>query len=109
VTANPVSKNVNGKKVVEFSVAHNHSKEKVSYFNCSAWEKLADVIEQYVSKGTRVTVQGVVSIDKKDDKYYTKVTVLNIDFSGKAEPSTNTESQHPLSAGSSSESDDLPF
>lgn len=114
VTKEPTIKDVNGKKVAEFTVAHNHSKEKVSFINCAAWENLADVVAKFVDKGSKVVVQGSLSIDKYNDAYYTKVRVLNIELlskSSNAQPSINNESQHPMNAGSDSSSsdDDLPF
>lgn len=63
-----------GKKVANFSIAVNEGKDmngndRVQYFNLSAWEKLAGILESYVKKGTRVACVGSLqnrSWDKPD-------------------------------------------
>ena len=63
-----------GKKVVSFSLAMNEGKSKdgadlVSYFNCSAWERTAEIVENYARKGTKICVVGRLqnrSWDKPD-------------------------------------------
>jgi single-strand DNA-binding protein len=52
-----------GKKVASFSIAVNEGKdpngqERVQFFDLSAWDKLAEIIELYVKKGTKVAVIG---------------------------------------------------
>jgi single-strand DNA-binding protein len=80
----------NGKKVASFSVAVNEGKdmngqEIVQYFNMSAWEKLAEIIEQYVKKGVKVAVVGRLqnrSWDKPDGTkgYATDVAVRELEI-----------------------------
>lgn len=53
----------NGRKVAAFSIAVSNGKdsqgnELVQYFNCNAWEKLADVCENYIPKGTKICIIG---------------------------------------------------
>ncbi len=52
-----------GKKVVNFSLAANSGREgdPATWFECAAFEKLAEIAEQYVQKGMRVYVEGPVS------------------------------------------------
>lgn len=65
-----------GRKVASFSVAVNRvfkdangeNQERVSYINCSAWGRLADVIEQYAKKGNGVIVSGRLDQRSWDDK-----------------------------------------
>lgn len=55
-----------GKKVARFSLAHvtysktgeNTKASNVNWFNLVAWEKQADVAEQYLRKGRKVGVSG---------------------------------------------------
>jgi len=52
-----------GKKVASISIAVSDGKDQngqqvSQYFNCVAWEKLADVMEMYTPKGTKVCVSG---------------------------------------------------
>jgi len=74
-----------GKKVASFSIAVNEGKDRVQYFNCSAWERLADILEQYVKKGTKVAIVGGLqnrSWDKPDGSkgYATDITVRELDI-----------------------------
>ena len=50
-----------GKPVTNFSVAVNRKRgeeEHVSFFDCTAWDTLAENAAESVAKGTRVIVQG---------------------------------------------------
>lgn len=50
-----------GVPVTKFSVAVNRKqagKDTTTWYNCTAWRKLAEVINQYAKKGQMVFVQG---------------------------------------------------
>lgn len=63
-----------GKKVASFSLAISDGKDQngqeiTQFFNGSAWERLAEIIEMYVKKGTKVAIFGSLknrSWDKQD-------------------------------------------
>ena len=65
-----------GSNVCSFSVAVNRNyrdangqnQEQVSFINCSAWGKLAEVINQYGRRGTGVLVSGRLEQRSWDDK-----------------------------------------
>lgn len=62
-----------GKSVVSFSIAVNEGKdsngnELVTFVNCEAWERQADFISTYFTKGKALTVQGRLKQDRWDDK-----------------------------------------
>ena len=73
------------KKVATFRVActmfkDQQGNDKVEYISCTAWEKLADVIEKYTNKGTLVYLEGPLQTTFTEDQqgkktYYTKVLV----------------------------------
>ena len=77
-----------GKKVCKFSVAvsrhwktsEGETKEATDWFNVEAWGRLADICEQYLSKGRLVYLEGRLKTERfeKDGEahYFTKV-VLN--------------------------------
>ena len=79
-----------GKKVASFSIAVNEGKDSsgqdlVQYFNLSAWERLAEILEQYVKKGTKVAVVGKLqnrSWDKQDGTkgYATDIVVRELEI-----------------------------
>lgn len=85
-----------GKKVASFVIAVNEGKdssgqELVQFFNCTAWERLAEVVEKYVTKGTKVAVIGNLrnrSWDKPDGSkgYATDILVRELEIlSGKTD------------------------
>lgn len=53
-----------GKNVAKFSLAVNSSGNgddgKADYFDCVAWQKDADLIEQYAGKGRKMLVSGPI-------------------------------------------------
>ena len=65
-----------GSSVCGFSVAVNRiyrdssgeQKESVSFFDCSAWNKLGETINQYAKKGTGVLVSGRLEQRSWEDK-----------------------------------------
>jgi len=65
LTKDPELKQVGGSQLVNFSIAtnrkyksNNQPKEEVSFFDCEAWGRLAEVINQYANKGTKVAIDG---------------------------------------------------
>jgi single-strand DNA-binding protein len=79
-----------GKKVASFSIAISEGKdsngqEMVTFMNCSAWERLAEIIEMYVKKGVKVCVLGSIknrSWDKPDGTkgYATDINVRELEI-----------------------------
>lgn len=79
-----------GKKVANFSIAVNEGKDqsgndRVQYFNLSAWDRLAEILEKYVKKGTRVACVGSLqnrSWDKPDGTkgYATDISAREVEI-----------------------------
>lgn len=59
-----------GKTVVSFSIAVDRvgQDDQADFFDVTAWEKLGDLVMQYLAKGRRVLVQGRLRQDSWDDK-----------------------------------------
>ncbi len=59
-----------GKIIASFSIAVDRGGESdaADFFNVTAWEKLGELVMQYLSKGRRVLVQGRLRQDSWDDK-----------------------------------------
>ena len=59
-----------GRTVVSFSVAVDRQTQddQTDFFDITAWEKLGELVMQYLSKGRRVLVQGRLRQDSWDDK-----------------------------------------
>lgn len=59
-----------GKNVVSFSIAVDRQAQddQADFFNITAWDKLGDLVMQYLSKGRRVLIQGRLRQDSWEDK-----------------------------------------
>ncbi len=80
----------NGKKVTHFSLAVSQrrrsaegEKEFTEWVNIEAWERLGEVCEKYLHKGSLIYLEGRLKTDKYDDKsgetkYYTKVVAQSM-------------------------------
>lgn len=75
--------------VAKFSLAVNgFKKDSVSWFDCEAWGKRGEFVQQYGEKGKQVAITGTVRIDKWQDKEgNTRSTIIvtadNIQLLGK--------------------------
>jgi single-strand DNA-binding protein len=78
-----------GKKLAKFSLATNEiykdadgqKQTKTEWHNLIAWNKTADIIEKYVSKGKEIAIDGKLTNrswdDKEGNKRYTTEVVVN--------------------------------
>ena len=59
-----------GRTVVSFSIAVDRETQddQADFFDVTAWEKLGELVMQYLSKGRRVLVQGRLRQDSWEDK-----------------------------------------
>ena len=79
-----------GKAVAGFSLAINEGygeKKRTEYVDCVAWEKLAENLAQYQSKGSLVLVMGRLqkrSYEAQDGskRYVTEIVAQDIEFMG---------------------------
>lgn len=86
LTRDPEFKQINNTSLVNFSIANNRTyvangekKEEVSYFDCSAWGKLADIVKQYCKKGKQIAIEGRLQQsvwDAPDGKKNSKVRII---------------------------------
>lgn len=119
-----------GEKVVSFSLAVQAGKKAqgealAHWYTCDAWERLADICEQYLRKGSKVFVRGLPRAEayqsKRDGKPRAalKVTVHKLEMlGGRQEEQVHGAGSaagtgSPDGAGSSGytqvETDELPF
>jgi len=78
-----------GKKLAKFSLATNesykdasgHKVDNVQWHNLVAWNKTADIIEKYVTKGKEVAIEGKLTSrsyeTKEGEKRYITEVVVN--------------------------------
>ena len=81
-----------GKKVAHFSLAVSQrwkvageSKEYTEWVNIEAWDRLGEVCQEYLKKGSLIYVEGRLRTDKYeardgDTRYYTKVVAQIVQF-----------------------------
>ncbi len=106
-----------GQKVAKFSIAtteryqdqQGNKQEKTEWHNIVAWKRLAEIIEQYVKKGTAVYIEGKLQTSSWDDdqgnkKYKTEIIANNLQMLGGRE-----DSAPQGNSGQAPQDDDLPF
>ncbi len=81
-----------GKKVTSFSVAVSNRwkdksgemKESTEWVNIEAWERLGEVCQQYLHKGSMVFLEGRLHTEKYEHngetKFFTKVVLQSLEF-----------------------------
>jgi single-strand DNA-binding protein len=111
-----------GKTIASFSIAVDRGgqDDTADFFNVTAWEKLGDLVIQYLAKGRRVLVQGRLRQDSWDDKETGKkqsrieVTATDVTFldgpngeSGSGNGSSTSSSNSASSSSSNSAPKDV--
>ena len=130
ITKDPIlRKTPNGTSVVSFAIACNRrikqeGQPEADFINCKAWNKTADVICQYISKGHLLGVEGRIqtrSYDDKDGKrvYVTEVVADGVQFLESKKQAENVQNEaytapvmqnnECVDYESDIETDDLPF
>lgn len=75
---------VSGKMVVTNTIAVRDGKEKSQFIKIKAWESTADLLTKYISKGDKVTLQGMFKTDTydKDGKknYFNYILIQGFEF-----------------------------
>ena len=72
--------------VARFSIASNRkhrgrdgeTREDVTYVDCEAWGRTAELVAQYLSKGSGALVEGRLKLDRWDDKDGNKRSQLRV-------------------------------
>jgi single-strand DNA-binding protein len=117
LTRDPESRTTpSGKTITSFSLAVDRTgqDDATDFFDITAWEKLGELVSQYLSKGRRCLVQGRLRQDSWDDKETgkkrSKVEVVATDVTFLDGPSGDTGGQaasQGSSGNSSKKSDDV--
>jgi single-strand DNA-binding protein len=107
-----------GKNIASFGLAvdRNTQDDQADFFDITAWEKLGELANQYLSKGRRCLVQGRLRQDSWDDKETGKkrsrveVVATDITFLDAPSGSDNNASggsSAPSSSSSNKKSNDV--
>lgn len=89
-----------GKFVVEFSIAINNGKDQqgnelpADFVNCTAWNKTAEVLSKYATKGTKVGIEGAMKTQTWTDqqgnnRYKTYVLVDRVELLSRPQQQQN--------------------
>ena len=106
-----------GKSVGSFSVAVDKGfgeNKSADFFRVQAWEKTADFVAKYFSKGKEILVEGRME-SREYDKDGQKVTVWEliaerVEFCGGAREAATPAGQPPISGGAPADDNDpYPF
>ncbi len=81
-----------GKKVAHFSLAVSNrwkdksgeTKESTEWVNVEAWERLGEVCQEYLKKGSLIFLEGRLKTDRYEEngetRYYTKIVAQTLQF-----------------------------
>jgi len=104
-----------GKTIASFSIAVDRGGESdaADFFEVTAWEKLGELVIQYLGKGRRVLVQGRLRQDSWDDKETGKkrsrveVTATDVTFLDGPSDGNASGSSAPRTSAPAKKSDDV--
>ena len=114
------------KPLVNFTLAVNRiGQDGTDFINCIVWNKQAENLHKYQSKGSMILVEGNLRVEKYknkdgDNRYKTYVLVNHIEYIGTKKPSAENsaenaeesaeEEKNPFEEfGEELDPDDLPF
>ena len=118
----------NGQSVTSFSVASNRKyttstgerREETEWFNVSAWGKLGEVCNQYLTRGQQVYVEGRLrsrSYEGRDGqtRFVNEISLTDVQFLGRPSGMGGDDSPYEVESGigdgvpPTDDVDDLPF
>lgn len=78
LTADPSFKELSDSCVVEFDIAVNGRKDKTSFFKVKAYNKLAETVSKFCSRGSRVLIVGRIEQSRweRDGQKRSKVEII---------------------------------
>ena len=99
-----------GKKVAHFSLAvsnrwrskEGEMNESTEWVNIEAWERLGEVCQEFLKKGSLVYLEGRLKTDKYEEngehRYFTKVVISTLEFLDRkpAEESMSGDEEAPV-------------
>ena len=109
----------NNDAVLGFSVAVDQGKDKngnkreTKWYDASIWGKRAESLQSYITKGTKLTLQGRPTAREHEGKVYMGIVVNELSFQGgvsQRDTSQGGGHQQPLGADYQGDLDDeIPF
>lgn len=107
-------KQVGDRQVLNFSIAVSNGKDKdgnwrdSTFWDCSLWDKRAESVSRFLTKGTRITAEGRPAARAYEGKAYLQLTVNDFTLQGGGD---GQEPQQPPKPQQQAEIDDsdIPF
>ena len=91
----------NGDKVLSFSVAVDNGRDKDStWYDCSLFGKRGESLGQYITKGSKVSVMGRLSVRVHEGKAYMGINVSEITLQGGKSDGGDRQDGRPSANGS---------
>ena len=87
----------NGDSVLSFSVAVDQGKDKngqkrdAKWYDASLWGKRADSLQSYITKGTKLTLQGRPTAREHEGKVYMGININELEFMGGSQRNTSQD------------------
>lgn len=109
-----------GKEVANFTVAVSRNygeKKETDFINCMAWGKIAENMAKFLSKGSKVAVEGRIQVSNYDNKeglkvYRTEIVADNVEFldtKKKEETNETLKQAEEAFKGATIDDSELPF
>jgi single-strand DNA-binding protein len=105
-----------GKKVATLSLATSekyNGEEKTEWHKVQVWGKTAEVVENYVRKGSELLVEGKITYREHEGKWYTTIVADKVSLGSKpqgvSDVAETRPTQMPAVNNSTPVDDDLPF
>ena len=79
-------KSKNKKEYAVYTIAvQRYNQDEVDFIPCISWDKNAEFVSKYFTKGKEILVAGRIKVVKDGDKTNTFVEVDSVEFCGKKE------------------------
>ena len=95
-----VKETSNGKKYLKFYIAVRNGKDKTDFIPCTIFDKGAEIVNQYASKGSLISVSGklhTTSVEKDGKKtVFYDVMVSEFDFLETKKSGTSNNAPSPV-------------
>jgi len=103
-----------GTAICNFTLAINrrYKKEETDFINCQAWQKTAELIANYLDKGSQCAIEGRIQVRNYENQegkkvYVTEVVVEQVEFLGKGQKKEQQDEWEDL--GTEINDDDIPY
>lgn len=94
-------KQVGDRQVLNFSIAVSNGKDKdgnwrdSTFWDCALWDKRAESVARFLTKGTRITAEGRPAARAYDGKAYLQLTVNDFTLQGGGDVQEPQQSPKP--------------